>query len=224
MKTEAAQRLRITFAKHGTLQYTGNLDIAKIWERLLRRAGVPVLYSQGFTPRPRLQFATATPLGITSDCELLDVWLREEVTPSEILARLHAVRPSDLAISGAVAVPIVSPSLPTLVRAAEYRIRFPDGLPPGELARRVAAMLAAETLILRQERKKRGSTQIIERDVRPLLLALEAEEDDCLRARLATGERGNLRPRDLLQLLGLAEEFQQTHRFSLELAAGEEEV
>ena len=219
MKSKAAQRLRITFAKRGALQYTGNLDTAKIWERLLRRAEVPVLYSQGFTPRPRLQFATATPLGITSDCELLDVWLREEIDTQALPARLLPVSPSDLEIISAAVVPVASPSLPTLVRASEYRIRFPDGLPPGELLKRVAQIDSAETLILRQERKKRGSTQITERDVRPLLLAIAAEGDAALRARLATGEQGNLRPRDLLQLLGLGEEFQQTHRISLELVA-----
>ena len=135
MNTKAAQRLRITFGKRGALQYTGNLDIAKIWERVLRRAGLPVLYSRGFTPRPRLQFATATPLGITSECELLDVWLRKIVLLEEVLPRLHAVSPTDLEIRSARAVPVRSPSLPTLVRSAEYRIRFPDGLPPGRAGR-----------------------------------------------------------------------------------------
>ena len=217
MNTKAAQRLRITFGKRGALQYTGNLDIAKIWERVLRRAGLPVLYSRGFTPRPRLQFATATPLGITSECELLDVWLRKIVLLEEVLPRLHAVSPTDLEIRSARAVPVRSPSLPTLVRSAEYRIRFPDGLPPDVLAERVAALLTAEVLPLRQEKKKRGALQISERDVRPLLLALKADGDDSLHACLTTGERGNLRPRDLLQLLNLRDEFHQTHRLALEL-------
>lgn len=215
MNTEAVQRLRITFGKRGVLRYTGNLDIAKIWERVLRRAHLPVLYSRGFTPRPRLQFATATPLGITSNCELLDVWLREVVSPADIPPRLDAVSPTDLVIFNIIEVPVSSPSLPTLVRAAEYLIRFPDGLTPGTLAERAVKLLSAQKLPLRQEKKKRGKLQITERDVRPLLLALEAESDQCLRARLATGEKGNLRPRDLLQLFGLQEEFHETHRQKL---------
>ncbi len=221
MNTEAAQRLRITFGKRGALQYTGNLDIAKIWERALRRAGLPVLYSRGFTSRPRLQFATATPLGITSECELLDVWLREAVSPEEVPPRLRAVSPADLEIHGARAVPVRSPSLPTLVCAAEYRVHFPDGLPAGALAERVVALLTAEVLPLRQEKKKkRGTVQISERDARPLLLELSADGDDTLRAHLATGERGNLRLRDLLQLLGLSDEFHQSHRLALILDEG----
>ena len=56
--------------------YTSNLDVAKIWERVLRRADLPILYTQGFNTRPRIQLAMALPLGITSECELLDVALR----------------------------------------------------------------------------------------------------------------------------------------------------
>ena len=172
MNTEAVQRLRITFGKQGTMKYTGNLDTAKIWERVLRRAQIPVLYSKGFTPRPRMQFATATPLGITSDCELLDVWLRESLVPAELPERLIAVSPSDLRIANVTEVPVASPSLPTLVRAAQYRIHFPDGLSPGLLSERVAMLLTAKTLPLRQEKKKRGAIQITEREVRPLILSL----------------------------------------------------
>ncbi len=217
----AVQRLRITFGKRGALVYTGNLDIAKIWERLLRRAGLPLLYSRGFTKRPRMQFATATPLGISSDCELLDVWLQESLSPAALPARLLAVSPADLPITAAHEVPLRSPALPTLVSATTYQIQFPDGLPPGSLARRVEQLKQAETLPLRRERQKRGRKQSSERDVRPLLLALSATDDDCLRAQLRAGERGNLRPRDLLQLLGLSDEFHQVHRLALHLLAAE---
>lgn len=215
MNSEAVQRLRITFGKQGTMKYTGNLDTAKIWERVLRRAQIPVLYSKGFTPRPRMQFATATPLGITSDCELLDVWLRESLVPAELPERLIAVSPSDLRIANVAEVPVASPSLPTLVRAAQYRIHFPDGLLPGLLSERVEMLLTTTTLPLRQEKKKRGAIQITEREVRPLILDLLVASDRSLHATLATGEKGNLRPRDLIQLLGFHEEFQETHRTHL---------
>ncbi|MCY3835787.1 MAG: TIGR03936 family radical SAM-associated protein [Anaerolineaceae bacterium] len=220
MNSEAVQRLRITFGKQGTLKYTGNLDTAKIWERVLRRAQVPVLYTKGFTPRPRLQFATATPLGITSECELLDVWLRETVSPGALSERLTPLSPTDLSIGTACEVPVASPSLPTLVRAASYRIHFPDGLAPGQLAERVESLLRAETLPLRQEKMKRGKRQVAEKEARPLIRQLLTEDDRTLQATLATGERGNLRPRDLILLLGLAEEFTEIHRTKLWLTEG----
>ena len=92
------QRLRIVFGKFGALKYTSNLDVAKIWERVLRRADLPLLYSQGFNTRPRLQLATALPLGITSECELLDVSLREEISLEGIREALLAVSPEGLRI------------------------------------------------------------------------------------------------------------------------------
>ena len=74
-----AQRLRITFGKSGALTYTSSLDVAKIWERVLRRAGLPIMYTQGFNTRPRIQLAMPLPLGITSECEILDIALREAI-------------------------------------------------------------------------------------------------------------------------------------------------
>ncbi|MCA9981214.1 MAG: TIGR03936 family radical SAM-associated protein, partial [Anaerolineales bacterium] len=71
------QRLRVTFSKTGPTRFISHLDIARTWERALNRAKIPVTYSQGFNPRPKMQFATATPLGMTSECELMDVWLDE---------------------------------------------------------------------------------------------------------------------------------------------------
>jgi radical SAM-linked protein len=60
------QRLHITFGKFGALRYTGNLDVAKIWERVMRRADLPLVYSEGFNARPRMALASALPLGMTS--------------------------------------------------------------------------------------------------------------------------------------------------------------
>ena len=68
-------RLRVTFTKNGPLLYTSHLDLARIWERSLRRAGAPLVYSQGFNPRPKLHLAAALPLGHVGEAELLDVWL-----------------------------------------------------------------------------------------------------------------------------------------------------
>ncbi|MGF1504453.1 MAG: TIGR03936 family radical SAM-associated protein [Anaerolineae bacterium] len=67
-------RYRIRFGKQDDLRYTGNLDIARIWERTLRRAGAPGVYSNGYNPRPKLQIAAALPLGYSSVCEIVDVW------------------------------------------------------------------------------------------------------------------------------------------------------
>ena len=95
-----AQRLRITFGKSGSLKYTSNFDVAKIWERVLRRADLPILYTKGFNTRPRIQLAMPLPLGISSECEILDISLREciQFEESELRQELLAVAPPGLSI------------------------------------------------------------------------------------------------------------------------------
>ncbi|MDP3186130.1 MAG: TIGR03936 family radical SAM-associated protein, partial [Anaerolineales bacterium] len=64
--------MRITFSKTGALRYTGHLDLQRIWERTARRAGLPLVYSQGFHPQPKIQIAAALPLGFSGRAELVD--------------------------------------------------------------------------------------------------------------------------------------------------------
>ena len=89
MANDLRYRYRITFTKDEAQRFTSHLDLHRAWGRLLRRAGLPLLYSQGFNPRPRIQLSTALPLGCTSEHELADIWLTEEIPCSEILERLQ---------------------------------------------------------------------------------------------------------------------------------------
>ena len=82
--TADRHRLRITFSKGDTLKYTSHLDLMRIWERSLRRAGAPLAYSSGFNPRPRLQLAAALPLGHTGEAEWLDALLEEPVRVDDL--------------------------------------------------------------------------------------------------------------------------------------------
>src|SRR5688572_22990392 len=126
--TPIKQRLHIVFGKFDALIYTGNLDMAKLWERVLRRAQLPILYSEGFNPRPRIALASALPLGISSECEILDVSLRESIPLDGLADQLTATSPDGLRIYEICEVPVRSPSLQTRVRSAEYRIRLDDSI------------------------------------------------------------------------------------------------
>src|SRR5512136_2023173 len=70
-------RLRIVFSKTGSLRYTGHLDLQTVWERTVRRAGLPLAYTHGFHPGPKIQIASALPLGFIGRCEIVDIWLQE---------------------------------------------------------------------------------------------------------------------------------------------------
>ena len=69
------ERIRICYAKTEPLRYTSNLDVHKVWERLLLRARLPLAYSQGFHHQPRINQAAPLPLGFTSRVEMVDIWL-----------------------------------------------------------------------------------------------------------------------------------------------------
>ena len=77
-------RIRITFAKQGALRYTGHLDLHKLWERAARRAELPLAYSQGFHPQPKMNIAAALPLGFSSRCEVMDMRLEHEIPAGRI--------------------------------------------------------------------------------------------------------------------------------------------
>jgi radical SAM-linked protein len=213
--TPTKQRLQIRFGKTGALKYTGNLDVAKIWERVLRRADLPILYSKGFNTRPRIQLASALPLGITSECEYLEVSLREQITDDldSIAEQLRAVSPAGLDIYQVSDLSIHAPAAATLVHSADYRIRFEDGIDPADLRARVEQLLARDRIVQITERRGRKQAS----DLRPLIFSLEVDENGDLIAHLAAGENGSLRPDVLLEYLGLPDAYVSVHRLWLHL-------
>ncbi len=210
MDTEALHRFRIAYAKLSAVRFTGHLDMQRTWERTLRRARVPLAYSRGFTPRPRMQMSPALPLGCTSECELIDVWLKEPLEADDLLAALQAAAPPGLRVDDVQAVPADAPALQNEVVASEYCISFFRGEEPDDLETQVAALLAAEALP-RERREKRY-------DLRPLIeeLTLQAgPEGPTLRARLATRPGATGRPDELLQAMGIDPAVARIHRTRL---------
>ena len=211
--TPIKQRLQIRFGKYNELVYTSNLDVAKMWERVLRRAKLPILYSQGFNTRPRIALASALPLGISSECEILDVSLREPILLTDLVDQLADTSPPGLKIFEISDVPVRSPALQTRVRSSEYRIHFEDGIDRALLEERIARLLSSDTLA--KEKEVKGRTMSI--NVRSLVYDLQVDEQGDILAHLAVGDRGNVRPDEILAELGLADEPVSVHRFQLHL-------
>jgi radical SAM-linked protein len=205
------QRVRIRYGVYDALRFVGHLDMIKAWERVLRRAEIPLEYSQGFNPHPRMQFAAALVVGATSESEYIDIWLTEHHdAPVEWIQPLSAASPSGLPIYDLADVPIRSAALPTLVTSAEYVITPVEGeITPDTLAARASALLS-EPSIPRQGRKKPY-------DLRPLILDLTMDTDGNLIAHLVTGDQGNGRPDELLDALGAELHQARIHRRHLHL-------
>lgn len=210
--TPIKQRLYIKFGKFDSLIYISNLDLAKLWERVLRRAKLPILYSQGFNTRPRIALASALPLGISSECEILDVSMREPIDINGLAERILATSPAGIRIYDIQEVPVRAAALQTLVRSAEYRIHFEDPIEAHDLQKRIDGVMASDTV--NKTKEVRGKAMLI--NIRPLIYSLSIDENDLI-AHLAVGDRGNVRPDEILTEIGLADTPVSIHRFRLHL-------
>lgn len=190
-------RVRIQFAKTVAMRYTSHLDLHRTWERTLRRSLLPLAYSQGFNPHPKINLASALPLGFTSQCELMDIWLKAEVPVDQIAAALAESCPPGIQIHSIVQIDERAPTLQTLLKASEYEITLPGPFPG--LDKRVQDILEAESL----PRQRRGKLY----DLRPLILDLRCLADDeqglpRLHTRLTAQEGATGRPEEVLLEIG----------------------
>jgi radical SAM-linked protein len=122
-----AQRLRVTFSRGEPLRFISHLDLMRFWERALRRGGLSVAYSEGFSPHPKLSLGAPLPVGTTGEAELMDVVLAQPVEPEEFLRRVRPQLPPGVAVSDAREAPASLPSIQSQLRAAEYRVVLPEG-------------------------------------------------------------------------------------------------
>lgn len=168
-------RLRIAFSKHGKIRFTSHRDVARIWERALRRTNLPVAYSEGFTPRPKLSFGLALSTGHESEGEYLDVDLDPEQAESidldGLTSHLSAHLPVGMTATGVVVVDRRMPSLQQAVTSCTWQIDV-LGTDVATVQPAVEAALAAEEIIVTRERKGKEVTD----DLRPLVLSLAVDE------------------------------------------------
>jgi radical SAM-linked protein len=137
------QRLRIRYAKRGRLRFTSHRDFARAFERALRRARVPMAYSAGFTPHPKVSYANAAPTGVASEAEYLEIGLAEVRDLAQLQAELNAALPEGLDI---VEVVEAAPgALADRLEASVWLIELP-GVTDAEAESAVAAFLAAESI------------------------------------------------------------------------------
>ncbi|GAB3623956.1 TIGR03936 family radical SAM-associated protein [Mariniluteicoccus endophyticus] len=135
------QKLRIRYAKRGRARFTSHRDFGRAFERALRRAAVPMAYSSGFNPHPRVSFANASPTGAATEAEYLEIGLSERCDPEKVRAALDAALPPGLDV---LAVVEATPgALADRLAASAWQVDF-DVADPELLERAVAAFLAEE--------------------------------------------------------------------------------
>lgn len=193
-------RIRITFVKQGPLRYTGHLDLHKLWERAIRRAELPLAYSQGFHPQPKMNMAAALPLGFSSRCEVMDMKLEHDISLDSLPTRLNATLPSGLQVMDVEQVDERAPALQTQVASAEYEVTLTEAINGSELKRIVDSVIESESI----PRERRGKMY----DLRPLIEELNLLPDGKILMRLKAQEGATGRPEEVLDVLGIA--FEET--------------
>lgn len=140
----AVQKLRLRYAKRGRLRFTSHRDVARAFERALRRAHVPMAYSQGFNPHPKISWIGAAPTGVASEAEYVEIQLIEMIEPAHLVAMLDGAMPPGLDVLDAV-VAAGSDSLTERAEASRWRIELP-GVATEDLRAAVTRVLAEPTV------------------------------------------------------------------------------
>jgi radical SAM-linked protein len=146
------QRIRIRYAKRGPLRFTSHRDFARAFERAVRRARVPIAYSQGFTPHPKISYVGASPTGVASEAEYLELGLQSRVDPEELRRALDAALSPGLDVLEAV-VAGPGPALADQIDASRWRIELP-GLDPAQVRTAVAAFLRTDEVLVERMTKQ----------------------------------------------------------------------
>jgi radical SAM-linked protein len=205
-------RIRITFSKQGALRYTGHLDLHRLWERAARRAELPLAYSQGFHPQPKMNLAAALPLGFSSRCEVLDMRLERDIPLDGLRGTLQATLPDGIRVLSVEQVEERAPALQTQVVSAEYEVTLSGSVDGSDLKRRVDSVMEAESIL----RSRRGK----EYDLRPLVESLTSVSSpegrgEKIFMKLSAKEGATGRPEEVLDVLGISHEETRIERTRL---------
>jgi radical SAM-linked protein len=193
------QKLRIRYAKRGRLRFASHRDLARALERALRRAAVPMAFSAGFTPHPKISYLGAAPTGAASEAEYVEIGLAERRDPEAVRAALDAALPPDVAVLECVEAGEGTGSLADRIDAATWRIELP-GVDPADLGSALAAFLAQESVTV-PRRTKNGLRDV---DARAAVARASAgEEAGCAILVVVVRQvTPAVRPDDVLAALG----------------------
>ena len=200
-------RVRITFSKTGALRYIGHLDLTTIWERAARHAGLPLAYTQGFHPQPKMAFASALPLGFSSRCEVMDMRLNEDMDLTSLSVQLQNAMPAGIGILKVGSVDEHEPPLQMQIVSAEYEVSLTEAIDRSSLKRKIDEVESNPSL----PRERRGRSY----DLRPLIEKLELTSENKILMRLSAREGATGRPEEVLHILGISSEHAHVERTNL---------
>lgn len=205
MRGDAGFPVRIRYVKRGRIRFISHRDVARAFERAFRIARLPLSFTEGFSPRPKVSFGLALPVGAESDAEYLDLELTEPVDLDALVADVADALPEGLDVVAAVALDARAPSLQESVSITGWRIEA-LGAPPAVVADAIHAALAADTLVGVRRRKGNDSIEDLRPAVRAMAVVGDSGSGTWVEMELATAPR-SVRPGEVVTALaqGFAE-------------------
>lgn len=192
-------KLRFYFSKEPSVKYVGHLDLIEVFDRAFRRAKMPLVFSEGFNPRPKLTFAHPLAVGISSVAEIGEIELEDKVEIEEFINKMNSSLPSGVRILSAEYIES-NKSLMALVTSAEYKIEL-EGEKLSEEA--LNAFFDQEEIVVDKKNKKK---QIVQVNVKDLILDYKIEGLN-IWVKLVTGNEKTLRPDLLVNKIYGVEDF-----------------
>ncbi|ATW25486.1 TIGR03936 family radical SAM-associated protein [Candidatus Formimonas warabiya] len=200
--------LRSCFEVTGRIRFLSHLDLLKVLERALRRADLPVAFSQGFNPHPKIAFGSARAVGLASECEYFDVELDRYVPPADFRQRLQEQCPCGLVIKETREISPASPPLMAVINCASYRVMVQSPFPftQEELDQKMDRLFDKKEIVVERVSPKGRKTY----DIRPGIFSLTAQalpEGALFHMDVAVGNEGNVRPGEVITALALEGEM-----------------
>ena len=209
------QRLRVRFRRGEEVKFISHLDLMRLWQRAFNRAGMALAYSEGFTPHPRISLAAPLALGVTSQAELMDIFLAKWISPDSFTTAVSNQLPPGIEILQVHQIPPTLPSLQSQIRHAEYEVRLDTDKEQKEIESVITSLLSLECLPWQHQR----DTGPRHYDLRKLiddLWLIDWHRGHCtIGMRLRCDNSGSGRPEQVTAALGFENHPQSIQRTKL---------
>ncbi|MFC1962244.1 TIGR03936 family radical SAM-associated protein [Chloroflexota bacterium] len=212
------QRLRLRFCRGEELKFISHLDLMRLWQRALTRAGVAPAYSEGYSPHPRISLAAPLALGVTSRAELMDVSLANWVSPHYLTTAISQQLPPGITLLQVLQIPPTLPSLQSQVRSAEYEVELETKEEQPEIEAKLSRLLSLEELPWQHQRDTGTRHYDLRKLVEDIWLIQYHHHSCTLGMRLRCDNLGSGRPEQVAAALGFANHPRSIERTKLILA------
>ncbi len=209
----AVKRFRIRYSRKGRLRFLSHLEMISVITRSFARAAVPLEFSKGFHPHPKIAMGPALPVGVEGNAEYIDVNVEGNLFEEHLADRLNRVLPEGITVTGVNWIPHQAPAISSIIRFGEYLLEIPKDLLPRDPRKEIQVFLDREVIRITRRRKRKEKTFDLKPMVISLKVAAETDNTFSILALIQTGDQGGLRPDELLKtLFNLPEEGLQRIR------------